>query len=189
MISAQHAHHEQHVAGETPGAGTFTCATCATQVFVQEQDRLPHCPRCESARFERASIFEPAPGPPGGGTIELAVPTGGSPPPEWLAEARDRLAPGARALAYDDGGELLVFDLPSGWTRVGRSANAGIRLDDPTVSRRHALLVSEAGKPLRVLDDRSLNGILINDEPADWAKLRDGDALTIGRYRLVCIET
>ena len=44
------------------------------------------------------------------------------------------------------------------WTRIGRSLAADIRFDDATVSRRHALVVSEADG-VRVLDDRSLNGI------------------------------
>lgn len=181
------AQHELHVAGEVPGTGTFSCVNCATQVFVQEQDGLPRCPRCDSATFERASIFGPA-SEPHGGTIEFAAPGAEHPTPEWLTQARERLSPGTVALACEDDGELLVFELPAGWTRVGRSATAGIRLDDPTVSRRHALVIHEDGEALRVLDDRSLNGILINDEPAEWGTLRDGDELNVGRYRLYCVQ-
>ena len=63
-----------------------------------------------------------------------------------------------------------------------------LRLDDPSVSRRHALIVSEAPKALRVLDDRSLNGVFVNGELVEWARLGDGDELTIGRYRLFVLE-
>jgi pSer/pThr/pTyr-binding forkhead associated (FHA) protein len=107
--------------------------------------------------------------------------------PGWLQEARrDLEAPGRYLALRDD--EVEIFELQEGWTRIGRSVTADIRLDDPTVSRRHALIVSEEDKPLRVLDDRSLNGLFVNREAVDWGRLSDGDELTIGRYRLYLIE-
>jgi len=58
-----------------------------------------------------------------------------------------------------------------------------VRFDDPTVSRRHALLYRDnAGA--RILDDRSLNGVFKNGERVELAELGDGDELAIGRYRL-----
>jgi pSer/pThr/pTyr-binding forkhead associated (FHA) protein len=63
-----------------------------------------------------------------------------------------------------------------------------LRLDDPSVSRRHALIVAEPGKKLRVLDDRSLNGVFLNGETVDWGPLHDGDELAIGRYRLYVLH-
>jgi pSer/pThr/pTyr-binding forkhead associated (FHA) protein len=33
------------------------------------------------------------------------------------------------------------------------------------------------------MDDRSLNGVFVNDERIEWAALRDGDELTLGCYR------
>ena len=50
------------------------------------------------------------------------------------------------------------------WTRIGRSLAADVRFDDATVSRRHALIVNQADG-VRVLDDRSLNGVYVNGEP------------------------
>ena len=77
--------------------------------------------------------------------------------------------------------------LESGWTRIGRSAAADVLLDNPTVSRRHALVVvTEAG--VRALDDRSLNGLFVNGERVEWAPLTDGDELEIGRYRIYLLE-
>ena len=99
------------------------------------------------------------------------------------------LSPGARGLASRDrGGPVEVFEIAEGWTRIGRSAAADLRLDDPSVSRRHALIVSERPRALRVLDDRSLNGVRVNDARIEWARLVDGDALGIGRYRLFVLE-
>jgi pSer/pThr/pTyr-binding forkhead associated (FHA) protein len=66
---------------------------------------------------------------------------------------------------------------------VGRSLAADIRFDDPTVSRRHALIVRQADG-VRVLDDRSLNGVFVNGERVEWSPLRDGDEILVGRYRL-----
>jgi pSer/pThr/pTyr-binding forkhead associated (FHA) protein len=109
-------------------------------------------------------------------------------PSSWLDELRAELAPGSRRLVCRDGDEVLAFEIDGGWTRIGRSVTADIRLDDPSVSRRHALVVSEPGEALRVLDDRSLNGVFLNGDAVEWGRLGDGDELAIGRYRLFAIE-
>ena len=67
--------------------------------------------------------------------------------------------------------------------RIGRSLSADLRFEDPTVSRRHAVLVAEADG-VRVLDDRSLNGVFVNGERVVSQTLGDGDEIVIGRYRL-----
>jgi len=123
-----------------------------------------------------------------GQTAELAIPATVS-PPQWLPQARAMLPrPGQYLACREEGGEIEVFPIERGWTRLGRSAVADIRLDDPSVSRRHALIVSERPDSLRVLDDRSLNGILLNGELVEWGRLEDGDELTIGRYRLFVLD-
>ena len=58
-----------------------------------------------------------------------------------------------------------------------------MRFDDPTVSRRHALIVRHPDG-VRVLDDRSLNGVFVNGSRVDGKALSDGDEIIIGRYRL-----
>jgi hypothetical protein len=108
--------------------------------------------------------------------------------PDWLAAARAMLPGSGRYLACCEEEEIQLFPIEQGWMRIGRSANADIRLDDPSVSRRHALIVSELPDALRVLDDRSLNGIFLNGELVEWGRLSDGDELAVGRYRLVALE-
>ena len=81
-----------------------------------------------------------------------------------------------------------MIRLEPGWTRIGRSRAADVQLDDATVSRRHALVVLTETGELRALDDRSLNGLFVNGERVEWAPLRDGDELEIGRYRLHLLE-
>ena len=121
-------------------------------------------------------------------TAEFEIPAG-TDSTAWLEEIQARLSPGSRSLVCRDGeGEVLDFEVEAGWTRIGRSVTADIRLDDPSVSRRHALVVNEPGRALRVLDDRSLNGVFVNGEIVEWGTLRDGDELAIGRYRLFALE-
>jgi predicted RNA-binding Zn-ribbon protein involved in translation (DUF1610 family) len=175
--------------GTLPGSGTFFCLECGSQLSLRENDRLPDCPRCGASLFRRDSIFESMQNH-GETTDEFAVPPELA-PPSWLREARANLPGSGRYLAYrDDEGEeeTQVFPIELGWTRIGRSIAADVRLDDPSVSRRHALLVSEPDESLRVLDDRSLNGVFLNGEIVEWGKLEDGDELRIGRYRLFVFE-
>jgi pSer/pThr/pTyr-binding forkhead associated (FHA) protein len=94
---------------------------------------------------------------------------------------------GKYLVSYEEDSGIQVFPIEAGWTRIGRSLAADIRLDDPSVSRRHALIVSEPPKPLRVLDDRSLNGVFLNSKAVEWARIGDGDELAIGRYRLIAL--
>jgi pSer/pThr/pTyr-binding forkhead associated (FHA) protein len=77
----------------------------------------------------------------------------------------------------------MAFALQREWTRIGRSLAADIRFDDPTVSRRHALIVRQPDG-LRVLDDRSLNGVFVNGTRVEGRVLDDGDEIVVGRYRL-----
>jgi pSer/pThr/pTyr-binding forkhead associated (FHA) protein len=37
---------------------------------------------------------------------------------------------------------------------------------------------------VRLLDDRSLNGVFLNGERVDGRMLEDGDEIIVGRYRL-----
>lgn len=102
----------------------------------------------------------------------------------WLTELRGELSEAGQYLAYraPEGG-VKCFQLQREWTRIGRSLAADIRFDDPTVSRRHALIVRQADG-LRVLDDRSLNGVFVNGERVEWSTLADGDEVVIGRHHL-----
>ncbi|MDQ2760176.1 MAG: FHA domain-containing protein [Actinomycetota bacterium] len=114
-------------------------------------------------------------------------------PPEagdqsWLAESRGGLDEPGQYLAYRTGTEdATTWTLRREWTRIGRSLAADIRFDDPTVSRRHALIVRQPDG-LRVLDDRSLNGVFVNGERIEWSMLADGDEIVIGRHHLHFVD-
>jgi predicted RNA-binding Zn-ribbon protein involved in translation (DUF1610 family) len=162
--------------GTLAGAGCFRCDECGFAVALHERDQVPACPHCGGTEFKRSSIFGDL------NVTQEPIGTHDAEPPSWLAEAREALDRDGHYLAFDDG-SLRVVGLVEGWTRIGRSLSADVRFDDPTVSRRHAMLHRE-GDSVRILDDRSLNGVFVNGERVDMQALEDGDQVTIGRFDL-----
>jgi hypothetical protein len=108
--------------------------------------------------------------------------------PSWIDEARTALEGPARYLAYEEDERRIVVPVGQEWTRIGRSLAADIRFDDATVSRRHALVVCQADG-VRVVDDRSLNGVYVNGDRVEWSALSDGDRISIGRHTLWYLDT
>jgi len=86
-------------------------------------------------------------------------------------------------LAWDTDDEIQTVALPEGFTHIGRSLQADIRLHNPTVSRRHAL-IHRTGTKVVVLDDHSLNGVFVARRRVDWHPLDDGDEIQLGALRL-----
>lgn len=166
---------EGFTAGTLAGTGSFRCEQCDFAVALHELDEIPVCPRCGGRRFRRSSMFE--------ARTAFEPPPSAGRPPGWLLDARASLEAGGDYLIFEAAGRVQVVNLQEGWTRVGRSPSAAIRLDDPTVSRRHALVHrDDAGT--KALDDRSLNGMFVNGEKVETRALEDGDELGIGRFRL-----
>jgi len=165
-------------AGTLAGAGSFSCEACGFGIALHELDEVPTCPDCGGETFTRASLFA-------SGQAPVAPAVDG--PPDWLEEARDALVSDGDYLAYEDDDRVRVLPLQDGWTRVGRSLSAHVRFDDPTVSRRHALLYRD-DTGARILDDRSLNGVFRNGARVDHAELNDGDEIALGRYRLYFVS-
>ena len=94
------------------------------------------------------------------------------------ALAAPRLAAG-RYLAIEDGDEVIVMEVGAEPVHLGRSAAAGVMLEHLSVSRRHAV-VAQRGEDTVILDDRSLNGVLVNGERVAEAILRHGDEIRLG---------
>jgi pSer/pThr/pTyr-binding forkhead associated (FHA) protein len=95
-------------------------------------------------------------------------------------------APG-RYLEVQGAGETLLVPLRPGVTHIGRGLAADLHLDEGSVSRRHAILVSRAAGA-RILDDRSANGTLVNGRRVTQAELRSGDVMVLGRVVLRYLE-
>jgi pSer/pThr/pTyr-binding forkhead associated (FHA) protein len=71
-------------------------------------------------------------------------------------------------------------------TRIGRSPDCEIFLDDVTVSRNHAVLIDN-DRSFVVEDQGSLNGTFVNRKRIESAPLAEGDELQIGKYRMTFI--
>jgi pSer/pThr/pTyr-binding forkhead associated (FHA) protein len=108
--------------------------------------------------------------------------------PDWVGEARAGLTEPGKYLVFEETGSSVVKPVSREWTRIGRSLSADIRFDDATVSRRHALIVSQPDG-VRVLDDRSLNGVYVNGRRVEWSPLQDGDEIVVGRHRIYFLDT
>jgi hypothetical protein len=167
--------------GTLAGIGSFRCDSCDYVVNLANDDALPRCPGCGGTEFVRASLFGPS-GFKGRPWSEDDTGDLG-----WIEEVRDGLDEAGEYLAYERAGDVRVFALRSQWTRIGRSLAADVRFDDPTVSRRHALIV-RGPDGVRVLDDRSLNGVFVNGERVEWSTLQDGDEVLVGCHSLRYVE-
>ena len=70
---------------------------------------------------------------------------------------------------------------------IGRTPDAGVFLDDVTVSRNHALLVRRRDG-LYIDDLGSLNGTYVNRRRIESHRLSDGDEIQVGKYKLSYLE-
>ncbi len=177
--------------GTFVGAGSFRCTHCDYMLTLNGSEILAGCPGCGGREFVRASLFSTERIPAGpsdadSGETTLLVP----PAPDrgaHLAKVRELIEQPGEYLYYEEGGEQRTVALTREWTRVGRSLAADVRFDDPTVSRRHALIVRHPDG-VRLLDDRSLNGVFVNGARVDGKALKDGDEIIVGRYRLAFVS-
>jgi predicted nucleic acid-binding Zn-ribbon protein len=167
---------ESLTSGTLAGTGSFRCEICGHVVTMATADVLPPCPGCEGASFTRASLFGPT-------RFSRAEPAPAADGRLLIDAARDAIGEPGRYLIFKDSGTVRTVGMPGESMRIGRSLSADLRFEDPTVSRRHAVLIVESGG-VRVLDDRSLNGVFVNGERVVSQLLDDGDEIVIGRYRL-----
>ena len=118
---------------------------------------------------------------------------------DFLADAEPpaREQPVSGVDALPAGSALLVvkrgpnagsrFLLDRSTTSAGRHPDSDIFLDDVTVSRRHAEFRRDAGEFI-VVDVGSLNGTYVNRRRVERHRLRDGDELQIGKFKLTFRE-
>jgi predicted component of type VI protein secretion system len=80
------------------------------------------------------------------------------------------------------------LELSEGQFAVGRSAGCQLSLDDPLVSRRHALLVV-AKDGVTIEDLQSRNGVIVNGQRiVGRTAVRAGDKILIGSQELTLLE-
>ena len=99
-------------------------------------------------------------------------------------DAEDFGLEGPALVVRSGGGRAGESFRPSGErTRIGRSPDCEIFLDDVTVSRNHAVLIDRNGTFV-VEDQGSLNGTFVNRHRIESAPLEEGDELQVGKYRM-----
>ncbi|HQH06261.1 MAG: FHA domain-containing protein [Actinomycetales bacterium] len=104
-----------------------------------------------------------------GSLVELAQPREGS---------RDTGAAAAVLRILDGPDAGTEVGLPAGESRIGRSSDCFVRLNDPMVSKHHArVLVSDR---VEVIDDNSSNGVIVGGTRIARIQLGPGDVMLIG---------
>lgn len=67
-------------------------------------------------------------------------------------------------------------------TTIGRDLRCDITIDNPALSRHHATIQCHRGM-FGVRDEGSANGIFVNGEQVQGARLSDGDVLSLGKFQ------
>lgn len=151
-----------------------------------------HCPECgfvntEGASYcQRCGAFLGEASESRGDTTEVyQVDEAGELKPVDLEELTGE---GATLVIRSGGGRAgEVFEVGGERLAIGRSPEAEVFLDDVTVSRNHALLVRRRDG-LYIDDLGSLNGTYVNRRRIESHRLRNGDELQVGKYKLTYLE-
>lgn len=81
------------------------------------------------------------------------------------------------------------IELGEGEFAVGRNASCQLSLDDPLISRRHALLTVSADRVV-VEDLQSRNGVAVNGQHIDGpVEVKAGDRITIGSQEMTLMSS
>jgi pSer/pThr/pTyr-binding forkhead associated (FHA) protein len=153
-----------------------------------------HCPECGFANPEGANYCQKCGaylgGPAESGedptTMTYTVGETGDMQPVDIDEVVE--AAGAALVIRAGGGRAgESFSIDADRVSIGRSPDAGVFLDDVTVSRNHALLVRRRDG-LYIDDLGSLNGTYVNRRRIESHRLGDGDEIQVGKYKLSYLE-
>ena len=152
-----------------------------------------HCPECgfvnpEGANYcQKCGAYLSRPeGTDEPTTMTYTVDESGEMQPVDIDEVVEKA--GAALVIRAGGGRAgESFTLEDDKVSIGRTPDAGVFLDDVTVSRNHALIVRR--REGTYIDDLgSLNGTYVNRKRIESHLLSDGDEIQIGKFRLSFLE-
>jgi len=90
-----------------------------------------------------------------------------------------------RLVIYREGEAPRVFELAGNRPlSIGRAKSSNLVLDDPSISRLHAVVRSSPDGPWQIIDRGSINGIKVNGRAVKEATLRPNDEIVTGVYRI-----
>jgi hypothetical protein len=152
-----------------------------------------HCPECSFVNADGANYCQKCGAYLGGATGEQEATTAtykvGETGELVAIDLEKEVEASGAALVIRHGGGRTgeSFPLTEERMSIGRSPDSEVFLDDVTVSRDHAIIVSRSGE--HYLDDLgSLNGTYVNRQRVDSQRLADGDELQIGKYKLTYLS-
>ena len=90
-----------------------------------------------------------------------------------------------RLVIYRDGEASRVFELAGNRPlSIGRAKSSNLILDDPSISRLHAVVRTSPDGQWQIIDRGSINGIKVNGRAIKEATLRPNDEIITGVYRI-----
>ncbi len=89
----------------------------------------------------------------------------------------------ARLILSLNGRQIRRIDLERVSTRIGRDPDLEVVIDNPGVSRIHAVVVYEE-PDFVVVDQDSANGLFVNGAAGRMFRLREGDRIQVGKFEL-----
>jgi hypothetical protein len=102
------------------------------------------------------------------------------------ARESDTVVSGGRDVPWVEIG-TTTYALARPTTRIGRGSESDLRIDDPGISRHHAEL-RRSGGDVTVVDAGSTNGVVVDGERVQQARLRDGSRVVLGSTTMVFHE-
>ncbi|HXW61646.1 MAG TPA: FHA domain-containing protein [Candidatus Acidoferrales bacterium] len=94
-----------------------------------------------------------------------------------------------RFLIYHPGEDARVFELLGDRPiSIGRAKASSLVLDNPSISRLHAVVRSSPEGQWQIIDRGSANGVKVNGAATKEATLKPNDEIVLGEYRLRFFE-
>ncbi|MHB8755568.1 MAG: GAF domain-containing protein [Candidatus Acidiferrales bacterium] len=90
-----------------------------------------------------------------------------------------------RIVIHRSGEDSRIFELNGDRpVSIGRAKSSNVALDDPSVSRLHAVLRATMDGHWQIIDRDSANGVKVNGKTTKEAVLRASDEIVVGVFRL-----